>query len=113
VDGDCALEEVGRQHGQLTPVRGEDRAASGGGARGGDALCDSEAAERVHGVCEQRDPGAGGLEPRRPLEHDDIVASTAEGDRRAQPADAAADDDHPRRAILRVSVHFLVSGCCV
>jgi hypothetical protein len=50
--------------------------------------------KRPHPVRKQRDPSADRIDPRRTLEHPDVVASSAQRDRRAQPRDAATDHDH-------------------
>jgi hypothetical protein len=94
VDGDRALEEVARQRGQLATGRCQDRAVPCRRARGADGVCNPEQPQRVHRVCEQTDASPDYIELRRALEHDNVVLSATQCDRRGQPANTTTDDDH-------------------
>jgi hypothetical protein len=55
---------------------------------------DPKASEPAQRVGEKGDARAHHLDARCPLEDDDVVAGSAQGDRGAEPADAPSDDDH-------------------
>src|SRR5262249_11750792 len=70
VDGDRALEQVGRYLGELAAGRGQDRASHRRCPAGRDSLADAEASECAHRVRKQRDPGANWTNLWRTLEQD-------------------------------------------
>jgi hypothetical protein len=58
-----------------------------------DRGADLEAVQDTHGARPQQDAGADLVQRRGPLDHDDADAALSQGDGRAQPPDAGADDD--------------------
>ena len=101
MEGDCALEQVGRNPGQLAAVRGEDRATGCRGAPSRHRLANAETIERPHRIREESDSGANRVNARRPLQHDGLIARPAQGDRSTQSSDPSPDDDHAHRVIIR------------
>jgi hypothetical protein len=98
VDGDCAGQKIGRHPCELLTIGGQNRAHRGGCASARNPLRDAETLERTHRVCEQHDARPDRIDPRRALEHDDLVPEPAQSDRGAQAAGAATDDDRAHRS---------------
>ena len=101
MEGDRALEQVGRDQEQLAAVRREDRATGCRGASSRHRVADAETIERPHRIREESDSGANRVNARRPLQHDGLIARPAQGDRSAQSSDPSPDDDHAHGVIIR------------
>jgi NAD(P)-dependent dehydrogenase (short-subunit alcohol dehydrogenase family) len=60
-------------------------------------LSNAETIERLHRVREESDSCADRVDARGPLQHDNLIARPAQGDRGTQSGDPSPDDDHAHR----------------